>query len=60
MLFFDPMRANCNLTLKGERVILVPYRPEHVLRYHEWMVRRGLYYLFAEIQLLSAVAHSDS
>ncbi|KAI8056566.1 N-acetyltransferase 9-like protein [Syncephalis plumigaleata] len=31
------MRQNENLVLKGQRVILVPYRPEHVPRYHEWM-----------------------
>ncbi|RHZ80233.1 hypothetical protein Glove_138g57 [Diversispora epigaea] len=29
--------ANENLVLIGEKVILVPYRPEHVPKYHEWM-----------------------
>ncbi|CAG8498706.1 14365_t:CDS:2 [Funneliformis caledonium] len=29
------MRQNENLV--GEKVILVPYRPEHVPKYHEWM-----------------------
>jgi hypothetical protein len=32
------MRENANLVLTGERVILVPYRPEHVPLYHFWMV----------------------
>jgi hypothetical protein len=32
------MKLNSNITIKGDRVILVPYRREHVERYHEWMV----------------------
>jgi hypothetical protein len=35
---FRGMRANCNLVLRGARVVLVPYRPEHVNLYHAWMV----------------------
>ena len=31
------MRVNANLTLAGQRVTLVPYRPEHVRQYHAWM-----------------------
>ncbi|KAI5118338.1 hypothetical protein M0805_009141 [Coniferiporia weirii] len=31
------MKANRNVALVGERVILVPYREEHVERYHAWM-----------------------
>ncbi|KAF6264895.1 GNAT domain-containing protein [Scenedesmus sp. NREL 46B-D3] len=31
------MKLNANTTLKGQKVILVPYRNEHVARYHEWM-----------------------
>jgi RimJ/RimL family protein N-acetyltransferase len=31
------MRANYELCLSGTNVILVPYRPEHVPTYHEWM-----------------------
>lgn len=31
---------NSNLTITGERVVLVPYRKEHVPVYHGWMVRR--------------------
>jgi Acetyltransferase (GNAT) domain len=31
------MRINENTTITGERVVLVPYRKEHVERYHEWM-----------------------
>ena len=31
------MRRNADLVLEGARCALVPYRPEHVARYHEWM-----------------------
>lgn len=31
------MRKNYGTVLCGERSVLVPYRPEHVERYHEWM-----------------------
>ena len=32
------MRINQNTQLSGEKVVLVPYRQEHVPRYHGWMV----------------------
>lgn len=31
------MKLNYETSLVGEKVILVPYRPEHVSNYHEWM-----------------------
>lgn len=31
------MKANYELCLSGDNVILVPYRPEHLLTYHTWM-----------------------
>lgn len=31
------MRHNANLVLQGQRVVLVPYRREHVALYHTWM-----------------------
>ncbi|KAL7420193.1 hypothetical protein Q5752_005159 [Cryptotrichosporon argae] len=31
------MRLNENTVVYGDKVVLVPYRHEHVLRYHEWM-----------------------
>lgn len=31
------MRDNANLVIKGQRVLLVPYRWEHVPLYHAWM-----------------------
>ncbi|KAK4688312.1 hypothetical protein P7C73_g1804, partial [Tremellales sp. Uapishka_1] len=31
------MRLNENTVICGDKVILVPYRPEHVPTYHEWM-----------------------
>ncbi|KAI8139209.1 GNAT domain-containing protein [Fennellomyces sp. T-0311] len=31
------MRQNENLVVLGTSVILVPYKEEHVLKYHEWM-----------------------
>lgn len=33
------MKQNENATVIGEKCVLVPYRKEHVARYHEWMVR---------------------
>lgn len=33
------MRANANLVIRGQRAILVPYKTEHVVAYHQWMVR---------------------
>ena len=32
------MRDNANLVLNGDKVVLVPYKPEHVPLYHTWMV----------------------
>lgn len=37
-VLISDMKANCNLTIAGESVVLVPYREHHVLRYHQWMV----------------------
>ncbi len=34
------MKDNSNLVLSSDLVVLVPYRREHVQRYHAWMVRR--------------------
>ncbi|ORX88539.1 N-acetyltransferase 9, partial [Basidiobolus meristosporus CBS 931.73] len=31
------MRKNENLVIVGRNVVLVPYKPEHVERYHVWM-----------------------
>lgn len=31
------MRINANTRIVGQSVVLVPYRPEHVALYHEWM-----------------------
>ena len=31
------MRINENTCLIGKKVVLVPYKPEHVTLYHEWM-----------------------
>ncbi|WIA12789.1 hypothetical protein OEZ85_006420 [Tetradesmus obliquus] len=31
------MKLNANTTIEGQKVVLVPYRKEHVARYHEWM-----------------------
>lgn len=31
------MRLNADTTITGGRVVLVPYRREHVERYHGWM-----------------------
>ena len=39
------MLVNSNLTITGERAVLVPYRQEHVPVYHEWMVSRAVLWL---------------
>lgn len=31
------MRINSETVLEGEKIVLVPYRKEHVPRYHDWM-----------------------
>lgn len=31
------MRINSKTVLEGEKVVLVPYKKEHVPRYHDWM-----------------------
>ncbi|XP_074638464.1 alpha/beta-tubulin-N-acetyltransferase 9-like isoform X2 [Acropora palmata] len=31
------MKVNGSTILEGERIVLVPYKREHVPRYHEWM-----------------------
>ncbi|KDR73176.1 hypothetical protein GALMADRAFT_251761 [Galerina marginata CBS 339.88] len=36
------MKANTDTVLIGSRVILVPYRSEHVPKYHEWMLDEEL------------------
>ncbi|KAL1517883.1 hypothetical protein ABEB36_001589 [Hypothenemus hampei] len=41
------MLINKFTTIKGQRVILVPYRKEHVPKYHNWMQSK-------ELQLLTA------
>ncbi|MGH0147447.1 UNVERIFIED_CONTAM: hypothetical protein FKN15_069919 [Acipenser sinensis] len=41
------MRINENTLLEGKHVVLVPYNPEHVPRYHQWMGS-------AELQKLTA------
>uniref|UniRef100_A0A8C3WEH8 N-acetyltransferase 9 n=1 Tax=Catagonus wagneri TaxID=51154 RepID=A0A8C3WEH8_9CETA len=41
------MRLNQNTLLLGTKVVLVPYTPEHVPRYHEWMKSEELQRLTA-------------
>ncbi|XP_062072468.1 alpha/beta-tubulin-N-acetyltransferase 9 isoform X2 [Lepus europaeus] len=41
------MRLNQNTLLLGKKVALVPYTPEHVPRYHEWMQSEELQRLTA-------------
>ncbi|KAJ3178539.1 hypothetical protein HDU85_005146 [Gaertneriomyces sp. JEL0708] len=31
------MKKNSNTVIVGSKVVLVPYKPEHVATYHEWM-----------------------
>lgn len=44
------MRENTNLVIYGEKVTLVPYREEHVEKYHEWMVSLNASSLFTNVQ----------
>ncbi|QRV90965.1 GNAT family acetyltransferase [Ceratobasidium sp. AG-Ba] len=41
------MRLNENTAIIGQKVVLVPYRVEHVPKYHEWMTDPGLLELTA-------------
>ncbi|XP_073444095.1 alpha/beta-tubulin-N-acetyltransferase 9 isoform X3 [Dendrobates tinctorius] len=41
------MRVNEDTVLRGHRVLLVPYDPHHVPRYHEWMKSEELQKLTA-------------
>ncbi|CAI9571482.1 unnamed protein product [Staurois parvus] len=41
------MRVNEDTVLRGQWVILVPYEPHHVVRYHEWMKSEDLQKLTA-------------
>ncbi|XP_053564848.1 alpha/beta-tubulin-N-acetyltransferase 9 [Bombina bombina] len=41
------MRVNEDTVLRGQRVILVPYEPHHVPRYHQWMKSEELQKLTA-------------
>ncbi|KAF8154896.1 GNAT domain-containing protein [Crassisporium funariophilum] len=36
------MKTNSDTVLVGSRVVLVPYRSEHVSKYHEWMLDEDL------------------
>ena len=37
MIALQRMRTNWETRVRGERVVLVPYREAHVPRYHRWM-----------------------
>ena len=43
----EKMRANANLVIECNKVILVPYLEAHVLKYHAWMQRPDLLELTA-------------
>lgn len=43
--FLQTMKLNWNTKVMGEKVILVPYGPQHVPKYHEWMKSDELQYL---------------
>ncbi|KAF9479213.1 hypothetical protein BDN70DRAFT_807392 [Pholiota conissans] len=36
------MKANANTVIVGSRIVLVPYRAEHVPKYHDWMLSEEL------------------
>ena len=37
IIFRKKMLINWETTIQGSKVVLVPYRQEHVAKYHEWM-----------------------
>ncbi|CAH1104351.1 unnamed protein product [Psylliodes chrysocephalus] len=41
------MIINKDTTITGQRVILIPYKKDHVLKYHEWMKSESLQQLTA-------------
>lgn len=41
------MKINSNTKIIGKNIVLVPYRPEHVPKYHEWMKSEELQHLTA-------------
>jgi hypothetical protein len=45
------MLINRNTKIIGQRAILVPYKVEHVLKYHNWMQSEELQRLTASIPL---------
>ncbi|XP_066560884.1 alpha/beta-tubulin-N-acetyltransferase 9 isoform X2 [Amia ocellicauda] len=45
------MRINEDTLLEGEHVVLVPYNPDHVPRYHQWMSSSELQKLTASAPL---------
>ena len=51
------MLLNSTTVLVGERVVLVPYRAEHVARYHAWMQDEELQHLTASEPLTLEQEH---
>ncbi|KAF9522627.1 GNAT domain-containing protein [Crepidotus variabilis] len=45
------MKVNANTVIVGRKVVLVPYGPEHVPKYHQWMLNDELRELTASEQL---------
>ena len=43
------MKLNWNSQIIGSKVILVPYGPQHVPKYHQWMKSSELQHLTGKI-----------
>ena len=54
------MRANANLVIEGRLLKLVPYREEHVPKYHRWMQSEELLEATASEPLSLQVSTSAS
>ncbi|CAB1419420.1 unnamed protein product [Pleuronectes platessa] len=52
------MKINENISLEGQRVLLVPYNENHVSRYHEWMKSPELQQLTASEPLTLEQEHA--
>lgn len=44
-MFFQKMKLNWDSKINGQKVVLVPYCPHHVPKYHEWMKSEELQHL---------------
>ena len=54
------MKLNWNSQIIGSKVILVPYGPQHVPKYHQWMKSSELQHLTGKIIETGKILPSSS